>query len=293
MKFKIQLTGVAVASALLALIGCQQQPVAPASSTPKVMAAAIDEGSSIVMSHDATLVEPEVYRVQIFVISVPVGTISANEDFWKRIDEQCVDPSTSDLLYKNGFRVGEAPKTELDHFARYMEGVPPISRFNMTGVEMKDMQIEMKKNLPEEVIFHFDKNNNAVGRTFDGSDNLMNISVEAAPRKPGQLRLTLCPMVRSTRSRLAWTTQGNELTIKFEKPENFYDVNFAVDMSPDSFLVVSPSADASRPTSLGNAFLIKDDTAERREQVMLVVFEPYKISGPGVFHQPQQAAATH
>ena len=50
-----------------------------------------------------------VYAINVYRLRVPIGTVSGNADFWKRIDEQVVDPATYDLLFKNGVRVGAAP----------------------------------------------------------------------------------------------------------------------------------------------------------------------------------------
>ena len=45
--------------------------------------------------------------------------------------------------------------------------------------------------------FHFDADNSAVGRTFDRCENLINLSFQKIPRKPGHVRLALAPVVRS------------------------------------------------------------------------------------------------
>src|SRR6266542_3692986 len=45
-------------------------------------------------------------QVDVYQLTVPYSTISRNEKFWKRIDETCVDVATSDVLFKNGIRVG-------------------------------------------------------------------------------------------------------------------------------------------------------------------------------------------
>ena len=81
---------------------------------------------------------------------------------------------------------------------KYMEGIVPIERFGVDGTEYKNLQIKMKTKIIEQDIFHIDKNNEPDGRTYLDSDNFINISFEPAV-KPGTLRLTCCPIVRSTR----------------------------------------------------------------------------------------------
>ncbi len=226
---------------------------------------------------DAAPAVPLVFHVEMFVLSVPDGTFAGNEEFWKRIDEQCVDVATSDLLQKNGIRVGVAPMGELEHFASFLDGIAPVQKLAIAGQQVKDAQIDMKLNIPEQAIFHYDKHNALIGKSFDRSDNILNVSFEPAPRKPGQLRLTLCPMVRALRKRMQFTQLNDTYEIQFVNPEMFYDLHFKADIPTDSFLIVTPSPDASRPSSVGNAFFIKNSPAERQEQVLIVVPQPYKV----------------
>src|ERR1041384_915951 len=53
-------------------------------------------------------------NLSIYHLRVPLGTVSASEDFWKRVDEHALDVSTYDVLYKNGIRVGLASMADLD-----------------------------------------------------------------------------------------------------------------------------------------------------------------------------------
>jgi len=69
-------------------------------------------------------------------IAVPYGTLSGNEEFWKRIDEHSLDPGTYDLLYRSGVRVGQAPWAERTMLrarrdttqAQLIVGVPALRR---------------------------------------------------------------------------------------------------------------------------------------------------------------------
>src|SRR5690242_7869766 len=77
---------------------------------------------------DAAAAQQIVFHVEMFLLTPPQGTFSTNEEFWKRIDEQCVDPATDDLLQRNGVRVGVAPLSELSNFSKYLEGIQPVQK---------------------------------------------------------------------------------------------------------------------------------------------------------------------
>ena len=47
--------------------------------------------------------------VSMYQFTVPYGTVSRDESFWKDVDETALDLGTYDLLLRNGIRVGRAP----------------------------------------------------------------------------------------------------------------------------------------------------------------------------------------
>ena len=221
-----------------------------------------------------------VFQVDVYQLAVPFGTISASEDFWKRVDEQVVDVATHDLLDSNGVRVGCAPLGELQELRKYLAEVTPAQRLTVTASDVRNIEIPMKKDLPEQVLFRFDETKRPIGHSFDRCDNLMAISFQPAPRKPGHLRLTLCPLVRSQKKVLSVSPSNEFREIAFVNPERLYDLNLTADIPRDSFLIVTASSYAAEANSVGRAFLTLDGPAQRMEQILLVLPRPYVASEP-------------
>jgi hypothetical protein len=251
---------------------------------------AITQGKPANSPVDAAPSANMIFHVEVFVLNAPSGTFSRNEEFWKRIDEQCVDVPTSELLQKNGLRVGIAPLTELEPMTPFMVDATPVQKFAVTGAELKDVQIDMKVGVPSQTIFVFDRQNQPVGRTYDKSENVMNVSFRPAPRKPGHLRMEFAPMVRTLRKRMQFTAMNEAFEIQFVNPEVYYDLNFLADIPADSFLIVTPSEYASRPTGLGRAFMIKDTPTSQLEQMLLIVPQPIASRNKGPAPAPAPAA---
>ncbi|HWP41554.1 MAG TPA: hypothetical protein VNL70_11550 [Tepidisphaeraceae bacterium] len=226
---------------------------------------------------DAAQPDPLRFNVELFVLSVPHGAISGNEQFWKHIDEQVFDVPTAELLDKNGIRVGVVGIDQIEQLARFLDEATPAQRLNIAGPEARDAEVVMNADLPEQVIFHFDERNVAVGRSYDRCENVINLSFQPAPRKPGCLRLKLCPMVRTTRKRVQFTRLNDAYELQFISPETLYELNFRVDLPRDRFLVVAPSHSAIlRPTSVGGCFLLRNTPTERLEQVLIVIPQAYR-----------------
>jgi hypothetical protein len=222
---------------------------------------------------DAAPVQTVFFQMDVYRLAVPLGTFSANEEFWKRMDEECVDPTTKDLLERNGIRVGQAPQSELSFFQKFMDDKPLMQRLSTLAPEARKIELEMRKDLPHQTIFRMDARRQNIGRDYDRSSNIINMSFEPAPRKPGCVRLTLCPMVRSHRKRFEFTPLNNENEIQYVEPELLYDLNLRVDIPKDRFFIVMPSATADS-ASVGAAFLIKQGHTDRQEEILLIIPHP-------------------
>lgn len=253
--------------------GCAA-PTAPGTTTKPF--SAVTDGKTP-NNLDAPAASQVIFAVDIWVLSVPHKTLSGNEEFWKRIDEHAVDPATYDLLYRSGVRVGEAPKSELTLLDKYMDGPITKKKISVAAMEVKDMQVEMKKGVLEQDVFHLSQVNERIGRTYFDSDNMICISFEPARGKQRELRMKFCPMVRSTRSFLRATPLNQTYTITENTPEVLYDLKFRLDLSEDNFIIAMPSPDATR-TDIGGAFFMKDGSTEKMEQVLIVMMKPYDVT---------------
>ena len=279
------LSRIVVALALLRLLGgcAAPPPAAPTvhdqSAGSRIVALAQNPAAEQQSTLDAPPAMTLVFQVDVYQLSFPSGTYSLNEEFWKHIDEQCVDVTTYDLLYKNGLRVGVAPMSELKSFEHYMQGVVPAQRLNVRATEVRNIEIEARKDLPEETIFSFDTTSaTPPGRSYDRCDNIINLSFTPAPRKQGQLRVTLCPMVRSHRKHLEFSLTNEVREIEYVSPEYLYDLNIRADVPRDGFLILAPSEfAAARATSVGRAFMTREEPTQRTEQVLLVIPHPFRV----------------
>ncbi|MCC7350830.1 MAG: hypothetical protein IT446_09695 [Phycisphaerales bacterium] len=221
---------------------------------------------------DPAPVAQSVICLEIYQLAVPAGAVSGNEEFWKQVNEQVVDVATYDILYKNGIRVGEASNDQWPFFKDFIEKNPALVRHStMMAREANSIELEMNKGLPFQNLFYFNADNLLQGRSFDRSDNLLTVSFQPAPRKADTLRVALCPVVRTERKILQYSVNNDEREIQYVHPERLYDLNLRADVAMDHFLLIAPSPEGRWPTSIGNAFLMRDAPAERLEQLILLI----------------------
>ena len=262
--------------------GCAQQTPGVKKSTHGA-----DHGNVFGGAVDRRLISGsvKVQHLDVYQITLPLGAVSRSEEFWKRVDEQGVDIGTYDLLQKNGFRVGVAPAGEWGYFKGIIEQYPLVTKkLTVTAGESGSLELEMKKGIDSQYLFYLSDDNTLRGRTYDKCENLLSVTFQAAPRKAGQVRVTLCPVVRCTRGEFHISVTNEEREYEFVKPERLYDLNLCCDIPVNGFLVLAPSTMAKWSATLGNAFLVDGGAAERFEHVLLMVPRPAHV-------QPSAAAA--
>ena len=251
--------------------GGNPAPIKPAQFFPSV---------AQTIQADATPAVPYLVQVLAYKITLPAGAVSRSDEFWKHVQETVVDVPTYELLYKNGVRVGVAPSTEWAYLKGVLEQNPAVSQQSTyTGREAKDLDTELKLRVAYQNLFYYDPSGELVGRSHERCDNLLRLSFQPAPRKPGTVRLTLCPVIRSLRQRIVAVGDINTRQIEEFYPEQLYDLNLTVDVPLDDILVVGPSAEAKWPTSLGSNFLVNDAAAQQTETLLIFKPVPFRMGG--------------
>lgn len=216
-------------------------------------------------------------NLSIYHFRVPIGAVSGSDEFWKRVDEHAVDVTTYDVLYKNGIRVGRASMAELESFLKMldrnpMQTLPTV--FAASGA--KTIELPMKKGALDQVLYDFDLKNTLTVRSYEECDNIFCVEFSPAPRKAGDVRFSLCPMVRTLRKRLVPTSELDTTEVEFKSPEKFFQLNLRTDIPLDGFLILGASPEAKNTMSLGHAFLMLGGATEQQEDVLLVIPQAMK-----------------
>jgi hypothetical protein len=215
---------------------------------------------------------PSAFYLDVYQVAVPFGAVSRNDDFWRRVDEELIDPATKDLLLKNGVRAGVASNDDWDFFKAAIEQHPHVARSG-SAVATGNGQIEllMKENVPEQDIFFLGDVGYPWGRTYEKCDDLVGVSFWPDPRRRGEMRLSVSPTVRSTRTHLEYTAREEQRVFVEVRPEYLYQLNLRTTIPADRFVVIGLSPAGKESTSLGHQFLTLDGGVEMKEQVLILV----------------------
>jgi hypothetical protein len=220
-------------------------------------------------------------HLDIYMIDLPAGTVSGNREFWKRLDEDAPGSATAQRLNRNGVRCGVAPRTEGLYFSQFFDKQPhpPARRSRVDGIATESIPLEMEKKFDQQDLFFFNAAGELEGRSYEAGENQLSLTFGPTPRDPNSVRMTLCPVVTSEKTRTEFTPLNQQYDLAYHDVDRIYDLGLTVDVPGDSFMVIAPSPDAARRSSLGGCFLTTTDKSQRMEQVIVIVPTFLRLDG--------------
>jgi hypothetical protein len=259
------------AMALLVAVGCD--PVTPVK--PSTMSAGRLEVHPI-----RTGAGPTVIHLDVYLVDVPAGSISGDEAFWRTIDEDAVGPAAEQQLLANGIRCGVAPRSRWPDFAQaFSKELNHAHKMGVDGWATNTVDLTVGQSADREDVFFFNADHQLEGRTYDNAMNGIGLTFGPTPRVPEDVRVTLCPTVRRDQTRVEYSAVNQAYEQQATDVDRIYDVGLTADVPPDGFLIVAPGPQADPDVTLGGRFLLRRDTAARREQIILVVPKLIPLSG--------------
>jgi len=226
---------------------------------------------------DAQPARSFLYSIELWEIQLPRFSVSTDEAFWKRVNEQALDLPTYDVLFKNGLRVGTMPIGDLGAVSQEIQDRKG-TRTVIQGTAGRQMELPVTKDVESEVLFYLNRSNELVGRSYEKCDNFLDFSFETTPRNPDKIRLAFTPMVRSRERKLQYSlTPGKpDREISYTSEEKHYDMGLSTDLPLQYALIIAPSVEAKVTTSIGSRFLLLDTPSEQRERLIVVIPHAYE-----------------
>ena len=255
----------------LALSGCPPVPPPPPPPPPPLI-----PPPHVISGDSAPPVESLAINAKMYQLQMPFGANSRDDSFWKLVDEDVVDAPTARNLNRNGFRVGHARIADWPSFLKVLTNEYAI-KLKETNVMAQpaydDARLAVSDVLPDELLFIYDDHGLTM-RSFSDCTNMLSLAFEWAPRKTRTIRLTFCPMVQATQTRMDYSLSDNPPPARFVRRENFYDLHLTADIAPGEFLIVGTSTATQDPNRIASRFLTSDGPNRRFEQVLIFVGDP-------------------
>lgn len=234
----------------------------------------------------------QVISVNMYQFTLPYGTVSRDEKFWKLVDETALDVGTYDLLLKNGIRVGRASLFAWSAMA------PPVDR-EVTSYRIDrfttfsggdSLAVPMAPQMDDELLFTLDRHG-STGRWYDNCQNRFDFSFRWERHLDDVMRINICPLVVVHRIRWDYFLADTPEERKLVRDEYLWDLAIRADLSKYDMLVIAPSSAADDPYRVGNKFLTHDGPAYRTEQLLILARGPLLLDRAKAVTAPSDITA--
>jgi hypothetical protein len=227
----------------------------------------------------------------MYHLQMPFGANSRDDAFWKLLDEDVVDVETNLNLNRNGLRVGRGRVADWPDYLKLLVAESAIkleeTRFT-AGPSFEDARLPMSDALPQELLFIYDDHGLTM-RSFDDCQNFFSLAFQWAPRKPGTIRLTICPVIMAWRTRRDYSLSDDPAPVKYLERLNYYDLHFRADIARGEFLALGTTPATEDPNRIGSRFLTRDGPNQRYEELLILVGQSVPMKG--MKHHPAAPAS--
>ena len=236
-------------------------------------------------SADAHPAVPILVRLNVYQVTVPSRIVSRNEAFWKHLDESpaVLDPATHDVLDKNGIRVGIAPQSDWDYFHDILIRQHAITQMSgSAGERPTTLEVSLRPIQPQQDIYWYDSDSELSGQFYEWCEDILSIRFLPTPRRPGDVTVTVTPLLRSSRELIEYTVRGEEAMPHFKEvyPEYLFDLKLRAVIPFNSFMVVAPSPMARLKELLGHELLVHDGKGEQFDTIVLISPQAFRLDEP-------------
>jgi hypothetical protein len=188
---------------------------------------------------------------------------------WSYLDEASPQSADWKMLHRNGLRCGigqysdwPAVKAELEKYGTKIQG-----DFQVTLSNFSPMNLLSDKLRSERTLFYYDRNGDVHGRDFGPS--LMQFSMVTAGRiSGGRVRAIFIPRIYKPETSLERLMPSeNKKSMVEQELENF---NITVDLGPEEFALIGPSAGEMPESLIGSQLFLGWDQGRQLNYFILI-----------------------
>ena len=216
---------------------------------------------------------PEIIRMSVVAVEVPVGQASGSEEIWSYLDEEPIGAERLVLLGRNGVRVGLGRDKSMPDIIRVLNRMTgnALGKRLMVGRRGAPHHITLKRNQGIQTIFNFHADRTLSGDDMPAGDNVLSVVCSVDENDAGRIILTGMPQVRSTKTKTRFRSDaGGVRIINNQTMFGFRDMMFQMPMKAGEFLVIGPGAASRRPFSVGRHFFVDQKQGMDFETVLVI-----------------------
>jgi hypothetical protein len=226
--------------------------------------------------------DPQAVRVQmqfdVLRVELPLRSTRYSLLVWDHVDETQNDPRLTELLARNGLRLGVASPAAWPALRALFEARRSKSLRAVHAVQSgAPLSMRVGEVQPGESVFVHARDGSLSGTTFDSGSKFLHVDYALDRDDPRRTHLRITPEIQKFSEDLHWQAGGGTFT---EAPRYegrvFADLSTDLTLGPDEFLVIGVSEEADLRPLVGGRFLQREENNMTYETVICLTPRPVR-----------------
>lgn len=219
---------------------------------------------------------PLIVSVSMVVVELPVGAASGGEAIWQCLDEKIIEADRSRALHRNGLRVGLTGAGNLPVLLDALGKLTGRKTVYEThaAVPGNPIHLTLKENQPPRMVFTFDSDGSAKGADYPAGNNVLAVSCRLKEKDLSTILLTVVPQIRPSSGKKADDSANVRAEFQTDTEKeifSFEQAAFSISMPAGAILVIGPSRESHRPSSVAHGLLVGSRSGVPFETVLLLI----------------------
>ena len=223
------------------------------------------------MNDDSLVQVSLLFEVERFLIPSDVLR-ELRDQVLSYVDELRIAPTTSNLLSKNGFRMGVMQSADLDELRILLKSFGARSEQSKHAVSHgSPLTLELGSLGDRETVFVINADGRLVGKTFENATRLIHVDYDVAADGAAVTSLRITPEIFKQGKSPYWRVRDGQIGYQKDYLGVLYR-SFAVqiEIGKDEVLVICPGSGANNPLSLGRKMLGEVIAGQQWESILCV-----------------------
>jgi hypothetical protein len=214
-------------------------------------------------------------RVTVFMITLPLGTFSGDNQVWAQLNEDAIDSRTAVLMAQNGLRAATGAVGRWPTISKLLVDAPGAAHYSseLQTDGRTSIPVITRQNALDQTVVSVDRDHTLQGRWYEKCDNGFRLAMRSSRPKagaPAELQLQLQPMVSLGNIQVIRPGVGvTGSTLSAE--EMFDDLQMTASLTAEQFLVICALEPKGNSFSVGRLWLTEQDKVPATETVLVFV----------------------
>ena len=221
-----------------------------------------------------------VARARVAIVELPIGMAAASPEIWDHVAQDAIPLARSGNLVENGLRVGIGLPEDWEALSEVLDQLTSqqVLLTEATNLPDRPLTFRLKGSQPAATVFVVHEDDTVSGRDLPAGEYVLALLCAFDPMDPSVISVTGQPQVHGTQAHAGVVDYGLGPTLGTQR--QIIGINllsFQASVREKGFIVIAPSAESQRRSSVGHQLLVGARGGVPVERLVVILPEIVEI----------------